>query len=232
MFLVSLGILVYLITMAGGSYAYGQWAASKVKSRSGAKLSVFFLGIVIFIDDYFNSLTVGTVMRPITDKFKISRAKLAYIIDSTAAPICIIAPVSSWVVTVMSTMGDKFKTTGIAMEPFTAFLMTIPYNYYAWLTLLMVVILCLYKFDFGSMRLHEEKALRDGDVGGLAFDENDVSQESSGKGSMWDLVLPISGLVLFSLMAMVYTGGYFEGGMSVLDAIKDTDAATSYYMGE
>lgn len=230
LFLVCLGVLVYLITMAGGSYAYGQWAASKVKSRSGAKLSVFFLGIVIFIDDYFNSLTVGTVMRPITDKYKISRAKLAYIIDSTAAPICIIAPVSSWVATVMSTMGDKFKDTGVTIEPFSAFLMTIPYNFYAWLTLIMVVIICLTKSDFGPMRRAEERALTDGDVGGISIGEDNHSNHSQ-KGTLWDLTVPISGLVLFTLVAMVYTGGYFGGGMSVVDAIKDTDAATSLLYG-
>lgn len=230
LFLICLGILIHLVTMAGGSSAYGRWAATKIKSRGGAQISTFILGILIFIDDYFNSLTVGTVMRPVTDKFKISRAKLAYIIDATAAPICIIAPVSSWVATVMSTMGDKFKTTGITMEPFTAFMLTVPFNFYAWLTILMVIVVALKGLDFGPMARHEEKALYEDDLGGVPLEET-VDQEITGKGSLWDLVIPISGLVLFTLVAMVYTGGYFDGGMSVLEAIEGTDAAKSLLYG-
>ncbi|SHE33443.1 Na+/H+ antiporter NhaC family protein [Desulforamulus putei] len=229
-FLVILGILVHLVTIAGGSAAYGKWAASKIKSRAGAQLATVFLGIMIFIDDYFNSLTVGTVMRPVTDKFNISRAKLAYILDATAAPICIIAPVSSWVATILSTMGDKFKTAGIGMEPFSAFMMTIPFNFYAWLTIAMMLIICFSKIEFGPMAIHEERALTSGDVGGLSMGEN-VYREASSKGTVWDLVIPIAGLVVFVLIAMTYTGGYFDGGISVLDAIKNTDAAKSLLYG-
>lgn len=229
-FLVILGILVHLVTIAGGSAAYGKWAATKIKTRAGAQLATFFLGIMIFIDDYFNSLTVGTVMRPVTDKFKISRAKLAYILDSTAAPICIIAPVSSWVATIMSTMGDKFKTSGVTMEPFSAFMMTIPLNFYAILTLIMVGYVCLSKVDFGPMAVHEERALTTGELGAVDIQEK-VSDGISSKGTVLDLVLPIAGLVVFVLVAMTYTGGYFDGGISVLDSIKNTDAAKSLLYG-
>ena len=229
-FLVILGVLVHLVTVAGGSAAYGKWAATKIKSRVGAQLATVFLGILIFIDDYFNSLTVGTVMRPVTDKYKISRAKLAYILDATAAPICIIAPVSSWVATIMSTMGDKFKASDVTMEPFSAFMMTIPLNLYAWLTIIMMLIICLSKIEFGPMAYHEEKALLQGDVGGLAL-EDKVTNEISDKGTVYDLVIPIAGLVVFVLIAMTYTGGFFAGGMSVLDAIKNTDAAKSLLFG-
>ncbi|CCO07250.1 Na+/H+ antiporter NhaC family protein [Desulforamulus hydrothermalis] len=229
-FLVILGILVHLVTVAGGSAAYGKWAAGKIKSRSGAQLATLFLGIMIFIDDYFNSLTVGTVMRPVTDKFNISRAKLAYILDATAAPICIIAPVSSWVATILSTMGDKFKTSGVNMEPFSAFIMTVPFNFYAWLSIAMMLIIILYKIDFGPMAVHEDKALLSGDLGGLNIAES-ATEEVSQKGTVWDLVIPIAGLVVFVLVAMTYTGGYFDGGMTVLDAIKNTDAAKSLLYG-
>ncbi|ABO50173.1 transporter, NhaC family [Desulforamulus reducens MI-1] len=229
-FLVILGILVHLVTVAGGSAAYGKWAATKIKTRSGAKLSTFFLGILIFIDDYFNSLTVGTVMRPVTDKYNISRAKLAYVLDATAAPICIIAPVSSWVATIMSTMGDKFKATGLEMEPFSAFLMTIPLNLYAILTIIMVILVSLYKLDFGPMLTHEERAVNEGDLGVLTVVANE-EEKVSDKGKVMDLVVPIAGLVVFVLTAMVYTGGYFDGGVSVIGAIKNTDAAKSLLYG-
>ena len=139
-FLVTLGILTYLMVIAGGAAAYGEWASKRIKSRAGAQLASWLLGIIIFIDDYFNCLTVGTVMVPVTDRFRVSRTKLAYIIDSTAAPVCVIAPVSSWVVTVMSTMGEKFQDVGITLEPFTAFLRTLPMNLYAWATLAMVAL--------------------------------------------------------------------------------------------
>lgn len=229
-FLVLLGILVHLVTVAGGSAAYGKWAASKIKSRAGAQLATFTLGILIFIDDYFNSLTVGTVMRPVTDKFKISRAKLAYILDATAAPVCIIAPVSSWVATIMSTMGDKFKSSNIAMEPFSAFMLTIPLNLYAVLTLVMVFMICMTKVQFGPMAVFEDRAIYEGDLGAVSLEET-VADEVSTKGTVSDLVIPIAGLVFFVLGAMTYTGGYFDGGITILDAIKNTDAAKSLLYG-
>lgn len=230
-FLVLLGVLVSLVTLAGGSARYGEWAERRIKSRSGAQFATFILGILIFIDDYFNSLTVGTVMRPVTDKFKVSRAKLAYIIDSTAAPVCILAPVSSWVATVMSTMGGKFRADGLDIDPFTAFIQLIPMNLYALLALLLVGLVCLRNLDFGPMAQHEAKTLAGNDPG--KADELSTSQETAvnPKGTIWDLVIPISGLVLFTVIAMVYTGGYFDGGMTVIDAIKDTDAAKALLLG-
>ena len=231
-FLVLLGILVSLVNLAGGSARYGEWAQRRIKSRAGSQFATFILGILIFIDDYFNCLTVGTVMRPVTDKFKVSRAKLAYIIDSTAAPICILAPVSSWVATVMSTMGGKFRAEGLDIDPFTAFIQLIPMNLYALLALFLVLLVTLRNLDFGPMAVHEAGAQAGNDPGRL--DEPAASASESNpnpNGTIWDLVVPISGLVLFTVMAMIYTGGYFNGGMTVIDAIKETDAATSLFLG-
>ena len=231
-FLVLLGNLVSLVNLAGVSARYGEWAQKRIKSRAGAQFATFILGVLIFIDDYFNCLTVGTVMRPVTDKFKVSRAKLAYIIDSTAAPICILAPVSSWVATVMSTMGGKFRAEGIDIDPFTAFIKLIPMNLYALLALFLVMLVSLRNLDFGPMAVHEAGAQAGNDPGRL--DEPAASASESNpnpNGTIWDLVVPISGLVLFTVMAMIYTGGYFNGGMTVIDAIKETDAATSLFLG-
>jgi tetracycline resistance efflux pump len=231
-FLVLLGVLVYLVTLAGGSARYGEWAARRIKSKAGAQFATFILGVLIFIDDYFNCLTVGTVMRPVTNKFKVSRAKLAYIIDSTAAPICILAPVSSWIATVMTIMGVKFAAEGIGMDPFTSFMRLIPMNLYALLALLLVGLVSLFDLDFGPMAHHETMALAGRDPGVLEQAEAETeSLAPNPKGTIWDLVVPISGLVLFTIIAMVYTGGYFDGGISVIDAIKDTDAALSLLLG-
>lgn len=232
-FLVLLGILVHLVTIAGGSAKYGAWAEKRIKSRQGAQFATFILGILIFIDDYFNALTVGTVMRPVTDKFKISRAKLSYIIDSTSAPVCIIAPISSWVVTVMSTMGDKFRAEGLTLDPFFSFLKLIPMNLYALLTLAMVAILAYVDLEFGPMERHEHLAKTTGNVHGPTgksdYEEEEIVDNS--KGTIWDLVLPIGALVLFTIIAMAYTGGYFAGGMSFIQAIQDTDAAEALKLG-
>ena len=212
-FLVLLGVLVYLVTLAGGSARYGEWAARRIKSKAGAQFATFILGVLIFIDDYFNCLTVGTVMRPVTNKFKVSRAKLAYIIDSTAAPICILAPVSSWIATVMTIMGVKFAAEGIGMDPFTSFMRLIPMNLYALLALLLVGLVSLFDLDFGPMAHHETMALSP--AGSWRFGTSGSGNRVAGskpKGTIWDLVLPISGLVLFTIIAMVYTGGYFDGG--------------------
>lgn len=233
LFLVFLGILVQLITAAGGTQSYGQWAAKKIKSREGALLSTFFLGVAIFIDDYFNALTVGTVMQPITDKYNISRAKLAYVIDATAAPICIIAPVSSWVVTVMSTMGDKFRAEGIAVDPFIAFIQVIPYNLYALLTLIAVVVIARSSWDFGKMAAFEKHALATGEVHGPEGKQvaDVVAPQADSKGNIWDLVLPIAFLLVAVVVGMLYTGGYFAGGTSLFNAIGDTDAAEALKLG-
>ncbi len=201
-FLVFLGIIVALMTRAGGSAAYGKWASQKIKSKKGALLSTFALGVLIFVDDYFNCLTVGSVMRPVTDKFKISRAKLAYIIDATAAPICIIAPISSWAAAVTGyTEGDGFSL----------FLKTIPFNLYAWLTIVMIIFMASTNFDFGPMKNHELSA----EKGDLFNGTNDYSQTEkiivSDKGKVFDLVLPVIFLIASCITSMIYTGGFFSG---------------------
>ena len=174
LFCTLLGALVYVIAMAGGTRAYGKWATRHIKSRRSAMLSTTGLGVFIFIDDYFNCLTVGTVMRPVTDSFRISRAKLAYIIDATAAPICIIAPISSWAAAV----GSNLKATGAFESDFAAFVSTIPYNFYALLSLVMVVMVCMGRFDFGPMRKAEEQALK-GDVGASGEESEELPQTES-----------------------------------------------------
>ena len=228
-FLVCLGVLTYLVTIAGGARAYGDWATKRIKSRAGAQLASLLLGILIFIDDYFNCLTVGTVMIPVTDRHRVSRAKLAYIIDATAAPVCVIAPVSSWVVTIMSTMGDKFRATGIEMEPFVAFLRTLPLNLYAWLTLGMVAVVAILELDFGPMEKFEHEARATGNVNAAKPAGTAKRQPAiSSKGTVWDLLVPVIGLIIFAIIMMAYTGGYWSGeGMSFLDAIKNTDSATA-----
>ena len=202
-FCTLLGALVYVIAMAGGTRAYGKWATRKIKSRKAALLSTGGLGAFIFIDDYFNCLTVGTVMKPVTDSYKISRAKLAYIIDATAAPICIIAPISSWAAAV----GSNLKTTGAFTSDFSAFVATIPYNFYALLSLVMVAVICLTNADFGPMRRSELRALK-GDLG--AVDVPQASQfEAAEKGKVWDMLVPIGSLIVFAVVGLLYDGGYW-----------------------
>lgn len=223
LFLGFLGALVVVITRAGGSKAYGEWATKKITSRVGAHLATSALGVLIFIDDYFNCLTVGTVMRPVTDKYKISHAKLAYLIDSTAAPICIIAPVSSWAASVISQMSD----TGL--NGMSSFVATIPFNLYAILTIVMVIMLSIFKLDFGPMETHEYHALKDGNLdynsgkNSTASDEL-ADLEISPHGTVWDLVIPIIALIVFSILSMLYVGGYFEGGMTIAEGFGNTDA--------
>ncbi len=198
-----LGAIVYVISLAGGTKAYGIWATKRIKSRKAAMLSTGGLGTAIFIDDYFNCLTVGTVMRPVTDNYKISRAKLAYIIDSTAAPICIIAPISSWAAAV----GSNLKATGAFDSDFAAFVSTIPYNFYAILALFMVFFVCIANVDFGPMYKSEKRAVVDGDLG----DTNNQNHQlnASNKGTMLDMVIPILSLIVFATTALLYSGGYF-----------------------
>lgn len=228
-FLALLGALVAVITRAGGSRAYGEWASRKIKSRSGAMLATSALGCLIFVDDYFNCLAVGTVMRPVTDKHKISHAKLAYIIDATAAPVCIIAPVSSWAASVISYMAD----TGL--DGMTAFVQSIPYNLYALLTIVMLVVLSLTKLDFGPMAKHEKRALEQGELdsaenGEVAGDELST-MEVSPKGKVWDLVVPIVVLIVSTIFAMLYVGGYYEGGMTIADGFGNTSAGPAMALG-
>ena len=222
-FLVILGIMVSIMNKAGGSAAYGKWASKKIKSKTGAMLSTVALGVLIFVDDYFNCLTVGSVMKPVTDKFKISRAKLAYIIDATAAPICIIAPISSWAAAVTS------STEGTAIDGFKMFIQAIPYNFYALLTIFMLIMLAVMKFDFGSMK-KMEKLAESGDLfGGLEKTENDSANVSS-KGKVFDLIIPVLVLIISCITAMVYTGGFFEGE-SFVTAFANCDASVGLVLG-
>lgn len=222
-FLVVLGAIVVMMNRAGGSRAYGEWAAKRINSRRGANLSTFLLGALIFVDDYFNCLTVGSVMRPITDKQKISRAKLAYLIDATAAPICIIAPISSWAAAVSGTVEG---VNGIAL-----FIQTIPYNLYALLTIAMVIFISITGLDFGPMKRFEENALK-GDLhtsGGEQFTDADEEKANS-KGRVFDLIIPVVILIILCVAGMVYTGGFFAGE-SFINAFANCDAAYGLAMG-
>ena len=227
-FLVILGMMVSLINKAGGSAAYGRWAAVHIKSRVGAMLSTVVLGCLIFIDDYFNCLTVGSVMRPVTDKHKISRAKLSYIIDATAAPVCIIAPISSWAAAVSSVAPEG--------EGLSLFISSIPYNFYALLTLAMMVMITLMGFDYGSMRIHEINAMN-GDLYTTAARPYADSKDDEGnpKGKVIDLLLPVVALIVSCVLTMIYTGGFFdaESGsyLNFIDAFSNSDASVGLVLG-
>lgn len=220
-FLVFLGIIVALMTRAGGSQAYGNWATRTIKNQKMALLSSFGLGVLIFVDDYFNCLTVGSVMRDICDRFKISRAKLAYIIDATAAPICIIAPISSWAAAVTG------YTTG---DGFTLFLQTIPFNLYALLTIAMVLCVIFFDINIGKMKEHEQAA-RQGDVFNGKCDYGKAQEmEVSDKGKVYDLVLPVIFLIVSCILCMVYTGGFFDG-VPFVTAFSQCDASLGLVIG-
>lgn len=221
-FLVVLGIIVVLMNKAGGSRAYGEWAAAHIKSRQGVALSTFFLGVLIFVDDYFNCLTVGSVMRPITDKHNISRSKLAYLIDSTAAPICIIAPISSWAAAVSGTVEG---VNGISL-----FINTIPYNLYAFLTILMVIFISISDTDYGPMKIHEDNA-KNGDI--FTTQNNTYEQDAqpvTERGRVIDLILPVAVLIVFCVVGMIYTGGFFSG-TDFVTAFANCDAAYGLSLG-
>ena len=221
-FLVLLGIIVALINKAGGSAAFGNWAKTHIKTRTGAMLATFALGVLIFIDDYFNCLTVGSVMRPVTDSKRISRAKLAYIIDATAAPICMIAPISSWAAAVAS-----YAEEG---EGLTLFIKAIPYNFYSLLTLIFVIALAVMKFDYGPMKLHEKNALELGDLYTSGEKNESVDVVPSIRGKVYDLIVPIAVLIVFSVLGLVYVGGIFDGE-SFVDAFANTDATVGLPWG-
>ncbi len=225
-FLVMLGILVALLNRAGGSYAFGKWASKHIKTRIGAQISVMILGVLIFVDDYFNCLTVGSVMRPVTDHHHVSRAKLSYIIDATAAPVCIIAPISSWAAAVTSSVPEESGINGFAV-----FLETIPYNLYAILTLVMVVGITLLRVDFGPMRKHELNAIA-GDLFTTPDRPYDESQDDvhNDRAKVIDLVLPVLVLIISCILAMVYTGGFFSGS-NFIQAFADSDASMGLVMG-
>ena len=222
-FLVILGTLVCLMNKAGGSAAFGRWAKQNIKSRAGAQLASILLGCLIFIDDYFNCLTVGSVMRPITDKHRVSRAKLAYIIDATAAPVCIIAPISSWAAAV-----SAFAEDG---QGLTLFIRAIPYNYYALLTIFMMVAMVLLKVEFGPMARNERNALEKGDLfsGPNPYAMLDEEIDES-KGSVLDLVLPVVVLVISCVIGMIYSGGFFSG-TDFVTSFSNSDASVGLMLG-
>ena len=223
-FLVILGAMVSLMNKAGGSAAFGQFAASKIKNRVGAQLAPILVGVLIFIDDYFNCLTVGSVMRPVTDKFKVSRSKLAYLIDATAAPVCIIAPISSWAAAVTGFVEGE--------DGFSIFIRAIPYNFYAILTVVMMVGMVLMKTEFGKMKEHEKNAARKGDLfttEGRPY-ENVKEEKVSAKGGVVDLLIPIAALIVCCVIGMIYTGGFFEGA-GFVEAFSNSDASLGLTLG-
>ncbi len=223
-FLVILGIIVSLMNKSGGSAAFGRWAQTKIKNRVGAQLATIGLGSLIFIDDYFNCLTVGSVMRPVTDKFQISRAKLAYLIDSTAAPICIIAPISSWAAAVSGFVpGD---TNGIAL-----FIQCIPYNFYALFTILFMICIAVMKSDYGLMELHELNAIK-GDLYTTSERPYDSFEEGIKEegGHLLDMLLPVLVLIVCCVIGMIWSGGFFEG-TSFVESFSNSDASVGLAVG-
>lgn len=222
-FLVILGVMVWMMNKAGGSAAFGRWAKEHIKTRAGAQLATIALGVLIFIDDYFNCLTVGSVMRPVTDSHNVSRAKLAYLIDATAAPICIIAPISSWAAAVTGFVKGE--------DGFSIFIRAIPYNYYAILTIIMMVTLVLAKEDYGPMKAHEKNAI-EGDLfttGDRPF-ENATENAIYNKGKVIDLVFPILSLIVCCVIGMIYSGGFFSG-TGFVEAFSGSDASVGLMLG-
>lgn len=220
-FLVFLGILVVLITRSGASAAYGEWASKRIKSKKGSMFATMFLGILIFVDDYFNCLTVGTVMRPVTDRYGISRAKLAYIIDATAAPVCIIAPISSWAAAVGSSMPEDSGIDGLSL-----FMKTIPFNLYALLTILFMIIMISRNLEFGTMRRYEERLKTEKEELAVGAEDTRVT----GHGGVLDLILPIVVLIVLCIGGMLYTGGIMEG-KGIQQAFADCDSSLSLVLG-
>ncbi len=228
-FLVLLGALVSMMNKAGGSAAFGRWAAKHIKSRVGTQLATIALGCLIFIDDYFNCLTVGSVMRPVTDKQKVSRAKLSYLIDATAAPVCIIAPISSWAAAVAGFARGAGADSGMSL-----FIQAIPYNFYAILTIAMMIFIAVSKFDYGPMKLHEKNAIEKGDIytSGERIDKEDV--EINPKGKVLDLVLPVVVLIICCVFGMIYSGGFFATGedkAGFIEAFSNSDASVGLVIG-
>ena len=223
-FLVILGAMVSMMNKAGGSAAFGRWAATHIKSRVGAQLATILLGCLIFIDDYFNCLTVGSVMRPVTDKHKVSRAKLAYLIDATAAPVCIIAPISSWAAAVTGFVEGA--------DGFSLFIRAIPYNFYALLTIVMMVTLVISKMEYGPMKQHELNAFK-GDLHSTPAgtgDKFDDEVAGNPKGGVIDLIIPVICLILCCIIGMIYTGGFFDG-VGIIEAFSNCDASVGLAYG-
>ena len=225
LFLVILGVIVALVNKSGGSKAYGDWAKKHIKTRVGAILATFALGCLIFIDDYFNCLTVGSVMRPVTDSHRVSRAKLSYIIDATAAPVCMIAPISSWAAAVS---GYVKGYNGI-----TLFIRSIPYNFYSLMTIVMILVLTIGKFDYGPMRTHELNAIEKNDLyttEARPFKDADEEALSGEGGKVMDLLFPIIVLIISCVICMIYTGGFFDGA-SFIDAFANSSASYGLSLG-
>ena len=223
-FLVILGTMVCLMNRAGGSAAFGRWAGTKIKTRVGAELATIVLGVLIFIDDYFNCLTVGSVMRPVTDKHNVSRAKLAYLIDATAAPVCIIAPISSWAAAVSGFVEGE---DGISL-----FVHAIPYNFYALLTIFMMIAMVFMKVEFGPMGVHETNALK-GDIyttAGRPYANAEDDAKVNPRGKVIDLLIPIISLVICCVIGMIYTGGFFSG-TDFVTAFSQSDASVGLVLG-
>ena len=228
-FLVTLGIMVDLMNKGGGSEAFGRWAKKTVHTRCGAQLLTMLLGVLIFVDDYFNCLTVGAVMRPVTESHKISRAKLAYLIDATAAPVCMIAPVSSWAAAVSGYVQSP-SINGIEL-----FLKQIPWNYYCLLTLLMIVIISVLNIDYGSMLTHEYNAQVKDDLFTTPerpfAGDDEYETGSKGKSSVLDLLVPVIVLIAVCIVSLVYSGGYFDGGMTFMEAFSAAEAGAALAIG-
>jgi len=223
-FLVLLGIIVALVNKAGGSAAFGAWAKKHVKTKVGAQLATFALGVLIFVDDYFNCLTVGSVMRPVTDNHKISRSKLAYLIDATAAPICMIAPISSWAAAVSGVVEGR---NGLEL-----FISAIPYNFYSLLTIAMIIAISLMKFDYGPMKKHELAAAQGdlfSDAGAVIEADEDLNDGKNR--SVWDLIFPVIILIASCIAGMLYSGGFFTDGVSFVDAFAGCDASVALSWG-
>ena len=225
LFLILLGALVAMMNKAGGSAAFGRWASSHIKTRVGAQLATIALGVLIFIDDYFNCLTVGSVMRPVTDTHKVSRAKLSYFIDATAAPVCIIAPISSWAAAVAGFARSAGAESGISL-----FIHAIPYNFYALLTITMMIFLAITGLDYGPMKKHEKNAKENGDLFTSGTKQAIEEMTVNEKGRVIDLVLPIIVLIISCVIGMIYSGGFFSGA-SFIDAFSNSDASVGLAYG-
>ena len=224
-FLVLLGTLVSMMNKAGGSAAFGRWASKHIKSRIGAQLATMALGVLIFIDDYFNCLTVGSVMRPVTDRNNVSRAKLSYLIDATAAPICIIAPISSWAAAVAGFARGAGAENGISL-----FVSAIPFNFYALLTIVMMIFISVSKLDYGPMKLHEKNAVEKGDLFTCGNRIDDDKTEVNEKGRVCDLVIPVVILIICCVIGMIYSGGFFSGE-NFITAFSNSDASVGLAYG-
>ncbi|WP_019243809.1 MULTISPECIES: Na+/H+ antiporter NhaC family protein [Bacillus] len=235
LFLLILGCITAFVSISGGSRAFGEWALKRVKTRTGAQITAAILGIIIFIDDYFNALAVGQISRPLTDRNRVSRAKLSYIIDSTAAPICVVSPVSSWGAYIIAILAPILAANSLDISGFSAFIQMIPMNFYVWVSLLLVFYTSWKNINFGPMKIHEDRAIKDGIVSNpdkQAPGELKSDLPVSKKGSVADLLVPIAALVVGTVSAMLWTGSKaIEGNVTVLGMFENTDVPTSLFYG-